>query len=160
MSPTVLKRAMLVITVLGTALAIYLTYIHYKGLNPLCSLGQSCIKVQSSQWSKVGGIPVALIGLIGYVGILLAQLIPEREEIRLALLGMTLIGFVFSAYLTYREIFSIKAICEECATSAVFMTLLFIASVIRYLRGDPPAATADPPAATVPPAKAAVASGR
>jgi uncharacterized membrane protein len=158
MSPTVLKRAMLVITVLGTALAIYLTYIHYKGLNPLCSLGQSCIKVQSSQWSKVGGIPVALIGLIGYVGILLAQLIPEREEIRLALLGMTLIGFVFSAYLTYREIFSIKAICEECATSAVFLTILLILSAIRYVRGDVPVAPSEPPPPAGPPAKTPVAS--
>jgi uncharacterized membrane protein len=47
---------------------------------------------------------------------------------------MTLIGFGFSAYLTYRELFSIHAVCEECATSAGLMTLLFILSVTRYLR--------------------------
>jgi uncharacterized membrane protein len=129
-----LRRVMLVIGVLGIALTIYLTYIHYTGLKPACTLGESCIKVQTSQWSKLGGIPVALIGLIGYVGIFVTLLLPNREETRLALLGMTLIGFGFSAYLTYRELFSIHAVCEECATSAGLMTLLFILSVTRYLR--------------------------
>jgi uncharacterized membrane protein len=127
---------MLVITVLAIALTSYLTYIHYEGLNPVCSLGQSCIKVQTSIWSKLAGVPVALIGLLGYIGILGVQFLPDREETRLSLVGMTLTGFGFSAYLTYREIFSIKAICEECATSAVFITVLLILSVIKYLRGD------------------------
>jgi uncharacterized membrane protein len=137
--------AMLVITGLGIALTIYLTYIHYQGLNPVCSLGQSCIKVQTSVWSKLAGIPVALIGLIGYIGILGALLfLPDREETRLGILGMTLTGFGFSLYLTYREIFSIKAICEECATSAVFITVLFILSVIRYLKAPPAAVGPDP----------------
>jgi uncharacterized membrane protein len=129
-----LKWAMLIITVLAIALTSYLTYIHYEGLSPVCSLGQSCIKVQTSIWSKLAGVPVALIGLLGYIGIFGVLLLPEREETRLTLLGMTLIGFGFSLYLTYREIFSIKAICEECATSAVFITVLFILSVVRYLR--------------------------
>jgi uncharacterized membrane protein len=133
-----LRRAMLVVTILGVALTIYLTYIHYRGLNPICSLGQSCIKVQTSTWSKLAGIPVALIGLIGYVAILGSLVLRDREETRLATLGMTLIGFGFSGYLTYRELFSIHAICEECASSAVLMTLLLIAAVWRYLLGDPP----------------------
>jgi uncharacterized membrane protein len=145
-----LKWAMLAITVLAIALTSYLTYIHYQGLSPVCSLGQSCIKVQTSIWSKLAGVPVALIGLLGYVGILGAQLLPEREETRLALVGMTLVGFGFSIYLTYREIFSIHAICEECATSAFFITLLFIGSVIRYLRGP----TADAVLSDSPPAPA------
>lgn len=139
-----LRRAMLVVTILGIALTIYLTYIHYRGLNPICSLGQSCIKVQTSVWSKLAGVPVALIGLVGYVGILGSLLLPDREETRLATLGMTLIGFGFSGYLTYRELFSIHAICEECASSAVLITLLLIGAVWRYLLGDPPPPP-DPP---------------
>jgi uncharacterized membrane protein len=126
---------MLVVTGLGIALTIYLTYIHYEGLNPICSLGASCIKVQTSIWSKLAGVPVALIGLLGYIAILGTELLPDREEIRLALVGQTLIGFGFSMYLTYRELFSIHAICEECATSAVLITLLFIGSIARYLIG-------------------------
>jgi uncharacterized membrane protein len=53
----------------------------------------------------------------------------------LATLGVTLFGFVFSAYLTYREVFTLQEICEWCVSSAVLMTLLLIGAAIRYLRG-------------------------
>jgi uncharacterized membrane protein len=128
-----IHRGMLVLTALGIVLAAYLTYVHYSGIKPACTAGQSCIKVQTSQWSELDGVPVALMGLIGYVAILGTLLAPDREETRLATLGMTLIGFGFSAYLTYRELFSIHAVCEECATSAVFITILLICAVIRYV---------------------------
>ena len=161
MSSRALRRAMLVLSIVGLGVAVYLTYIHYAGLNPICTGGGSCLEVQTSVWSKLAGVPVALIGLIGYVGILASQLLPDREELRMATLAMTLVGFGFSAYLTYRELFSIHAICEWCASSAVIMTLLLIAAVWRYLLGEPP-----PPAPEGEPAKsqqrpaAAVPSGR
>jgi uncharacterized membrane protein len=134
-SRDVLRIAMVIVAILGIALASYLTYIHYEGIKPVCTAGQACIKVQSSVWSKIGGVPVALIGLIGYVGIFFSLLAPDLEETRLATLGMTLIGFGFSAYLTYREIFSIHAICEECVTSFVLIAILLACAVARYLRG-------------------------
>ena len=133
---TTLRRVMIVIAVLGIALASYLTYVHYSHIAPVCTAGQACIKVQTSVWSKVGGIPVALIGLIGYIGIFLSLLAPDRDETRTATLGMTLIGVCFSGYLTYRELFSIHAICEECATSAVFLALLFIGAALRFVITD------------------------
>jgi len=164
LAPKVLWRAMLVITALAIALTIYLTYVHYKGINPVCSLGQACQKVQTSRWSKLDGVPVALIGLLGYIGILGSLLLPDREETRLLTLGLTLTGFGFSMYLTYREIFTIKLICEECATSAVFVTLLLIGSVIRYLQGPlpavPPAPPSGPQSAAKPADGKAVAAGR
>jgi uncharacterized membrane protein len=132
-----LRRVMTVLAVIGLGVAAYLTYIHYAGINPACTAGQSCIKVQTSVWSKVGGVPVALLGLIGYVGILGTLLAPDREETRLATLGLSLIGVAFSAYLTYRELFSIHAICEWCVSSAVILTLLLIGAVARYLIGAP-----------------------
>lgn len=133
MNAVVLRRVMIGLTVAGVALASYLTYVHYAGIKPACTAGESCLKVQTSQWSLLDGVPVALIGLIGYIGILGSLLVPDREESRLVTLGLTLIGFGFSAYLTYRELYSIHAVCEECATSAVFLTLLFLGSVTRYL---------------------------
>ena len=131
----VLRRVMIALTVVGLGVAIYLTYVHYAGIKPACTAGQSCIKVQTSQWSRVDGVPVALLGLIGYVGILASLLLPDREETRLATLGLTLIGFGFSAYLTYRELFSIHAVCEWCASSAVIMTVLLGCAVARYVTG-------------------------
>jgi uncharacterized membrane protein len=139
-----LRRTMIVLATVGLAVAIYLTYVHYAGIKPACTAGTSCIKVQTSAWSKLDGVPVALLGLIGYVGILGSLLAPDREESRLATLGLTLVGFGFSAYLTYRELFSIHAVCEWCASSAVILTILFICAIVRYLRGDAAPAAAIP----------------
>ncbi len=132
-----LRRVMLVIGVLGVALAAYLVYLHYSGAKPICtsktaSGGDTCYSVQHSVWSKVGGIPVSLIGLVGYVGIFLSLLAPDRDETRIVTLGMTLIGICFSGYLTYRELFTLHQICEECVTSAVLMALLFIGAAWRF----------------------------
>jgi uncharacterized membrane protein len=69
-------------------------------------------------------------------------LIPQGENARFALAGLTLGGFAFSAYLTYREIFSIHAICEECASSAVVMTIMMCLAVWRFLRGEAPPGSA------------------
>ena len=128
-----LRRVMLVLSLIGLGVATYLTIIHYAGINPACTAGQSCVKVQTSTWSKLDGIPVALLGLIGYIGITISLLVPDREESRLATLGLTLVGFAFSGYLTYRELFSIHAICEWCASSAVILTILFLCAAYRYV---------------------------
>jgi uncharacterized membrane protein len=150
---------MIVIAVLGIALAAYLTYVHYSGTKPVCTAGQACIKVQTSVWSKLDGVPVALLGLIGYIAIFASLLAPQREETRAATLGLTLIGVGFSAYLTYRELFSIHAVCEECATSAVLLTLLLIGAIWRYLLGDP-AATDEPGGDVAPESPPAARSAR
>jgi uncharacterized membrane protein len=129
--------AMLVIALIGTGVASYLTYVHYAGLHPLClSGGGGCEKVQSSTYSKLAGVPVAVIGLVGYVTIL-ASLFIRGENGRLAGVVLTLIGFGFSVYLTYREIATIKAICQWCVSSAVLMTLLMLLAITRYLRAEP-----------------------
>lgn len=131
---------MVVLTVIGLGVATYLTYIHYAGIKPLCGRnGGGCEIVQTSEYSKLAGVPVALIGLIGYVTILGSLLVPETETSRFATVAFTVVGFGFSAYLTYRELFSIHHICEWCVSSAVIMTILMCLSVWRFLRGDPQA---------------------
>jgi uncharacterized membrane protein len=126
---------MIVLTVIGIGIASYVTYVHYAGIKPACTAGESCTKVQASIYSELAGVPVALMGLIGYVAILATLLAPETEATRLATLGLTFGGFGFSAYLTYRELFSIHAICEWCVTSAIVMTILMLLSMWRFLRG-------------------------
>ncbi len=138
MSSRTLRRVMLVIAGLAILLTIYLVYVHYSGARPICSSkgGDTCLKVQTSVWSKVGPIPVSLIGLIGYIAIFFSLLAPDRDETRVLTLGMTLFGVCFSGYLTYRELFTLHEICEECVTSAVLVTLLFIGAVWRFLATD------------------------
>ena len=135
MSSRALRVVLIALAAIGLGVAIYLTYVHYSGKPPVCTAGGSCLKVQTSVYSKLAGVPVALMGLIGYLAILASLLAPENETSRFATLIFTLGGFGFSAYLTYRELFSIHAICEWCASSAVIMTILMCLSVWRFLRG-------------------------
>src|SRR5579864_7774021 len=137
MSSRTLRTTLLVLAVVGLGVASYLTYVHYAGIKPACTAGESCTKVQTSVYSKLAGVPVALIGLLGYVAILGSLLVPEGEGSRFTTMAFTLVGFGFSAYLTYRELFSIHAICEWCASSAVIMTVMMCLSVWRFLRGEP-----------------------
>jgi uncharacterized membrane protein len=137
-SSRALRRVMLVIAALAILLAIYLVYVHYSGARPICTSrgGNTCLKVQTSVWSKVGPVPVSLIGLAGYIAIFLSLLAPDRDETRVLTLGMTLFGVCFSGYLTYRELFTLHEICEECVTSAVLITFLFVGAVWRFLATD------------------------
>jgi uncharacterized membrane protein len=137
MSNRAIRITMLVIATVGLGVASYLTYVHYSGIQPICSAGGSCLEVQTSVYSKIAGVPVAPIGLFGYIVILGSLLVPESEESRFATMAFTVVGFGFSAYLTYRELFSIHAICEWCASSAVMMTILAGLSIWRFLRGEP-----------------------
>jgi uncharacterized membrane protein len=134
-----LRIAILVLALIGIGIAGYLTYVHYAGLKVLCLSSGGCETVQSSRFAKLGGVPVALLGLIGYIGIL-ASLAIKTELGRVAGFGIALIGFGFSMYLTYRELFTIKAICQWCVSSAMLMTVLVILTAIRALR-EAPAAT-------------------
>jgi uncharacterized membrane protein len=125
--------AILVLSLIGIGVAGYLTYTHYEGLNVVCLSSGGCETVQKSVYSKLAGVPVAVLGLAGYIGILLSLAI--RNELgRIAGFGIALIGFLFSMYLTYREIFTIKAICQWCVSSAVLMTILTVLTAIRALR--------------------------
>jgi uncharacterized membrane protein len=127
--------AIAIISVIGIGIAGYLTYVHYAGIKVLCLSSGGCETVQSSTYAKLDGIPVAVLGLAGYIGILLSLALPGDVG-RLSGLGLALIGFGFSAYLTYREIFTIKAICQWCVSSFVLMAVLLVLTAIRVLRED------------------------
>ncbi len=145
MSSRALRRTMIALALLGLGIATYLTVAHYAGFKVACTAtGNPCQTVQTSVYSQVAGVPVALLGLIGYVLILGTLLAPEQEIMRLATLAISLFGCGFSAYLTYRELYSIKAICEWCVTSAIIMTILFVLSIVRYLLAPPAASLAEP----------------
>ena len=106
---------------------------HYNGLSPICAIGEGCEKVQSSRYAKVGGVPVPVIGLVGYVAILLSLLV-RGELARLATAGMAIGGFAFSVYLTALELFEIQAICQWCVGSAIVMTAIAALATMRALR--------------------------
>lgn len=134
-----LQIAAVVLSLLGMAVAGYLTYVHYAGIEPVCQLSGGCEKVQTSQWADFAGIPVALLGLIGYAVILLALLFLRGDLRKLVTAALSVGGFLFSAYLQYRSIFSIEATCQWCLASALIMTGLAIVTVWRALLIEQPA---------------------
>jgi uncharacterized membrane protein len=129
-----LRIATGVLALIGVGIAGYLTWVHYAGLQPFCvGGGGGCERVQTSRWAELGGIPVAVLGLGGYLLLLATLLLPEDPG-RSAAAFISLVGVGFSAWLTYVELEKIDAVCQWCVASAVVMTLLAIVSVIRLLR--------------------------
>jgi uncharacterized membrane protein len=104
-----------------------------------CGTG-GCETVQLSEWSRFMGIDVALIGMVGYVGLLLLSLgalQPPLVRVRwpgtlLALLSG--VGVAFAVYLTYLELFVIHAICRWCVGSAVIITGVFVVALLDHRR--------------------------
>ena len=142
-----LRYAAVALTVLGIGVSGYLTYTHYADINPLCNIAHGCAKVQRSRYAELAGVPVALLGLIDYLVILAALVLDGERGRMLAALG-ALIGFGYGAYLTYREVFTIDAICQWCVTSAASLTLLAVICTWRALAAPPappaPAAVSTP----------------
>jgi uncharacterized membrane protein len=147
-SDRALRTAGLVLAVLGIGVAGYLVYVHYADVDPVCNIAHGCHKVQTSEYAKLAGVPVALLGLIGYVVLLGALAAPQGEIARMVAALTALVGFGFSMYLTYRELFTIDAICQWCVLSAILMTLLAIVCTWRVVRveAEPPARVAAAPA--------------
>jgi uncharacterized membrane protein len=140
MSDRALRTAGLVLAVLGIGIAGYLVYVHYADIDPVCNIAHGCHKVQTSEYAKLAGIPVALLGLLGYITLLGALLAPgQGEGARMAAALVALVGFGFSLYLTYRELFTIDAICQWCVGSAILMTGLAIVCTWRLLAAAEPA---------------------
>ena len=136
MSARGLRIATAVLALAGLGIAGYLTWVHYAGLQPFCvGGGGGCERVQTSRWADLGGVPVAVLGLAGYLAILATLALPEDLG-RSAAAFVALVGLGFSAWLTYVEIAKIHAICQWCVASAVLMTLLAVVSVTRLLRVD------------------------
>jgi uncharacterized membrane protein len=133
-SDRTLRTAGLVLAVLGVGIAGYLVYVHYADIDPVCNIAHGCHKVQTSEYAKLAGVPVALLGLLGYVTLLGALLAPQGELARMVAALVALVGFGFSMYLTYRELFTIDAICQWCVASAVLMTGLAVVCTVRLLR--------------------------
>ena len=104
-----------------------------------CGTG-GCETVQQSPWSRFAGIEVSLIGMLGYIGLLvvsLAALQPAWAGRRwpvILLLVLAGLGVAFTAYLTYLELFVIHAICRWCVGSALIIVSLFVVSLLEYQR--------------------------
>lgn len=128
------------LSLVGLFVALYL-YLYKLGKigTLVCGTG-GCETVQLSRWSRFMGIEVSLIGLVGYVVLLviaLASLQPPlmmRRWPSTAIAALSGIGVLFTLYLTSLELFVIHAICRWCVSSAVIILAIFVAALLDRRR--------------------------
>jgi uncharacterized membrane protein len=126
-----LRIAAGVLAVAGIGIATYITIAEGGGGTPKCLAGgHGCETVARSHYAHLAGINVAAIGIFGYALILAAALVPGDVG-RFGGFVTGLVGFGFSAYLTYLELFVIDAICQWCVASAVVMALSLAIAAMR-----------------------------
>ncbi len=121
----------------GLIVSGYLTYVELTSTTAVCGVAiPGCGEVQNSSYAVLFGfLPVALLGVIGYIGILIAWLgkkwLPpiNKKIYNLGMWGLGFFGIIFSVYLTYLEVFVLRATCTWCIMAAVFMIMLFWISV-------------------------------
>ncbi len=124
-----LRAAIAVLALAGAGIAAYLTYTRYSGARIACATG-GCETVQESSYAKLGGIPVAVLGLAAYTALFVSALSASRLAAA-AGAAIALGGVVFSAYLLVVQVAVIDAICQWCLASDVTMVLLAVATVLR-----------------------------
>jgi uncharacterized membrane protein len=127
---------LLVLAVLGVAISLYLTYVAiWEEGNAFCTGIGDCVRVQQSRYARVAGIPVALLGLGMYTGLVtmlaLRRWRPEVLPRPLAVWTVALAGggVIYSGYLTWLELAVIEAICVWCVGSATVVTAIFVLAV-------------------------------
>lgn len=117
----------------GVGVAAYIAIADSGGGSPVCIAGgHGCQTVAESSYSHLLGVNIAVFGILGYLALLACALL-RGDGVRMAGFALSLVGFGYSLYLTYLELFTIEAICQWCVASAVLMTLLFAANAMRML---------------------------
>jgi uncharacterized membrane protein len=130
-----------ILAAVGLLDSLYLAWIKLSNNTAACAGIGDCDAVNSSRYAEVAGIPIALIGVLGYLVILVALAAELRWPqaawtLRLAVFGMALACALYSAYLTYIELAVIYAVCPFCVVSAVCMVGILILSVLRLRAAD------------------------
>lgn len=134
-----LRRLEILFSVIGLLVASYLIYIKFNPASALCLASGGCEVVNTSVYSSIRGIPIAALGALSYLVLIAALLLETRNALVgewgvLVEFGLSLVGTLYSAYLTYIEVGVLHRICPYCVTSAVMMTCILIVSIIRLRR--------------------------
>lgn len=127
-----LPRLLLALGLAGLAVSGYLVATHYGDQPIECGGVGDCNYVNSSEYASIGGIPVSLLGVAMYVGLIAAaafwSLKPADDKRVIAYWGLALAGAGYAAYLTYVELAILHAICVYCVVSACILTVSLVLS--------------------------------
>ena len=139
-----LNRLIFVFSLIGVIVAGYLWFMHAHPQDIPCGGSGGCEQVANSPYSRFPpgvGPPVAAYGTLGYLALTVLSFLrtlpgtAERDRRLLALLLATAtFGLAASLWLTYVEIFWIKAICRWCVGSQLIMLLLFGTALMDWIQ--------------------------
>ena len=128
-----------VLDLIGLAIASYLSSVELRGEVPNCGPLHGCETVALSQYSRIGGIPVAVFG-VGLSLILFSLAIAwwRTNDGRLLAshYGLSLLGVVFELYFTYLELFVIGAVCVWCASYGISLVARFLVALWVWVHRD------------------------
>jgi uncharacterized membrane protein len=130
-----LRTAVGVLALVGLGSPAISPILRYAGGSPYCVAGGGgCEQVRQSEYAKLAGTPVAVLGLAAYAALLVTVLLPGPTAAG-AGAGIALSGAAFSAWLLYAQLALIDAVCQWCVANDIVITLAAIAAVWR-LRGQ------------------------
>jgi len=130
-----------VLDVIGLAIATYLSVVEVAGGVPVCGPLKGCETVAQSEYSRIGGVPVAVYG-VGLSLILLTLAVAwwrtNLYGLLLAHYGLSLAGVLFEVYFLYVQIAIIRAVCVWCTSYGVTLVLRFVIALLVWLRQPSP----------------------
>ena len=138
-SNQILRWGSMLLAFLGALDALYLWIYKISNNDKMCLGSGDCATVNYSPYSEIYGIPVALLGLLVYLAILAILFLEPSWKLMerfgvYAVFGLSLVGVLFSAYLTFLEFYVINAVCPFCIISAIAILIIFILSIIRLAK--------------------------
>jgi uncharacterized membrane protein len=136
---------MILLAIAGLGVSIYLMWGYtVEGAELSCGGSSGCEEVKNSPYANILGIPLPVLGLASYSVLLVLVILQVWFAVKseqwtsytaLAIFGISLVGVLYSAYLTYIELYVIYAICRWCVASAVIMAAFFILSILNLNYG-------------------------
>ncbi|HWS24617.1 MAG TPA: vitamin K epoxide reductase family protein [Anaerolineales bacterium] len=131
--------ASLAVILIGLVVSVYMAIYNYTDNDSMCLGSGDCSTVNASRFSEFYGIPVGLIGVFGYIALFLMLYYEDKFSItqkngNLPFFASSLLGFLFTIYLIYIEIWILDAICPFCLVSQITMTILFFVAVYKVFK--------------------------
>ncbi len=126
--------------IVGLSIATYLSTVELAGGVPVCGPIHGCEEVARSEYSRIGGVPVAVFGVALSLLLLTLAIAWWRSNLYALLLahyGLSLAGVLFEVYFLYIQIFVIGAVCVWCTSYGLSLILRFVIALIVWLRGQP-----------------------
>jgi uncharacterized membrane protein len=131
-----------VLDTMGLVVAGYLSVVELSGGVPACGIIKGCEEVALSEYARVGGVPVAVFGVVLSVVLLALAVAWWKTDIYgllLAHYALSLVGVIFDGYFLYLQVFVIQAVCIWCVTYEITLLLRFLIALLVWYRQPKPA---------------------